>query len=165
MSEDLDLLTALDTFEESAWRLASHDLYEVPEDHASVDAWTRRGEFVAPASDWPSLVQARTSTGRAMGRVQVVTRPVSEYMAWRLSCYMLHSIAGEVVQLAYRDEMPADLAGIHEDFWVFDDRNVIVMDYDERGALRGNHDDSTHLDRYLGLRERLIDACPQNLFW
>jgi hypothetical protein len=153
-----DLAAAFDTFERSAWRLASRDIYDVPAEVLAVATWTERGEFIPPDNGWPELVKARVSAGRSMGRVQVVTRPTSEYMAWMLRAYAANTAAGEDIRLAFRDQLPAELAGISEDFWLFDDQSVWVMDYDERGAWHGAWDDSTHLDRYLDLQRRLVDA-------
>lgn len=153
-----DLAEAFDTFGRSAWRLATRDVYDVPEEAHALTSWVERGEFVAPDNGWPELVGAKVSAGRSMGRVQVVTRPTGAYMAWLLASYAANTAAGEEVRLAFRDRMPADLAGIAEDFWLFDDREVWVMDYDRRGAWCGARDDSARLGRYLGLRARLVRA-------
>ena len=93
-----------------------------------------------------------------MGRVQVVTRPPGEYMAWLLTSYAASVEAGEDVRLAFRDQLPTDLADIAEDFWVFDDQQVWVMDYGDHGEWRGAWDDSSRPARYLDLRDRLVDA-------
>ncbi len=153
-----DLAEAFETFERSAWRLASRDVYDVPEEAPALTAWTERGEFIPPDNGWPELVRARVSAGCSMGRVQVVTRPTSDYMAWLLASYAANIAAGEDVRLVFRDQLPADLADIAEDFWMFDDRYVWVMDYDDHGAWRGAWDDSARLTRYLGLRDRLVDT-------
>jgi hypothetical protein len=156
-----DLADAFETFQESAWRLASLDVYDVPEESAAIEAWMERGELIQAENGWPELVRAQIAAGKSMGRVQVVTRPMTDYMTYLLASYASNAEAGEEIRLAFRDRMPPDLAEIREDFWLFDDAIVFVMDYDSHGAWRGAVDDSEHLDRYLDLRERLTAVSRQ----
>jgi hypothetical protein len=153
-----DLSAAFEAFKRSAWRLASRDVYAVPEEATALAAWREHGEFIAPDNGWPELVSTQISAGRSMGRVQVVTRPTSDYMAWLLTSYAANIAAGEDVRLVFRDQLPTKLADIAEDFWLFDDRYIWVMDYDDRGAWRGAWNDSAHLTRYLDLREKLVEV-------
>jgi hypothetical protein len=136
-----DLAFAFDTFQRSAWRLASRDVYDVPEESAAITAWMERGVLIQPENGWTQLVRTRSAQGKAMGRVQIVTRPIGDYMAFLLASYNANVEAGEEVRLAFRDRVPSELADIREDFWIFDDTRVFVMDYDQDGAWRGAVDE------------------------
>jgi hypothetical protein len=156
-----DLATAFTSFEESAWRLASQDVYDVPEESAAITAWIERGELIQPDNGWPALVRDRTAAGKFMGRVQIATRPLADYMNFLLASYNVNVHAGEEVRLAFRDQLPPHLRGIREDFWLFDDTTVFVMNYAKDGSWHGATDDSAHLDRYLDLRDQLIAVSHQ----
>lgn len=156
-----DLASAFDTFQRSAWRLASRDVYDVPEESAAITAWMERRELIQPDNGWAELVRAKSAEGKVMGRVQLVTRPIGDYMAFLLASYNANAQAGEDIRLAFRDRMPPNLAEIREDFWIFDDATVFVMDYDPDGAWRGAVDDSSQIDQYLNLRTQLTAVSRQ----
>jgi hypothetical protein len=113
-----DLADAFETFQESAWRLASLDVYNVPEESAAVAAWIERGELIQADNGWPELVHAQTVAGKSIGRVQIVTTPMTDYMSYLVPSYSSNVKAGQEIRLAFRDRIPPDLAGIREDFWL-----------------------------------------------
>src|SRR5262249_53089561 len=84
-------------------------------------------------------------TGRWIGRVHVIRRPLTDYLRYEFAVYQYTVAAGEDVRIL-------DLTGQlnpglpEQDFWLFDDTEVVRMDYDPDGTQLG--------------RELLEDADP-----
>jgi hypothetical protein len=152
---DLDLQAAFEGFRVSAFRLCARDFYDVDSERAALAVWRDSGEVIGADDGWPELVAARVGAGAAMSRVHVFSRPLGEYSAWLLRSLPRNVAAGERVAVGYRDEMPLDLVGVADDFWLFDDTTVALMRYDSAGRFLGAADASAQLDYYRGLRDRL----------
>ena len=84
----------------------------------------------------------RLSRDRAAGirryRVHLLRSPLSDYLRYECEWgYRYTSAAGEEVYILDTAEFtePVDLPA--EDFWIFDDEHVVVMDYDDGGRFVG----------------------------
>jgi hypothetical protein len=100
-----------------------------------------------------------TSAARAIGRVLVVTGPLTPYLRWRVETGRGHAAAGEDIRIADCAQHPA-LAELDSDFWVFDDERVLLLEYDPQGAFLRSRQvtDRAIIERCL--RERnLAIAC------
>jgi hypothetical protein len=130
-----------DSFERSAWRLELHPVYTMPQEQEAI-ARFRAGERL-PSSHrtaWMDRVAGYVSSGRTIGRVHVVRRPLSEYLRFEFEWYYRHHVkAGEDIRIL--DVTDAAVGGLPDhDFWMFDDRRVVKMLY---------RPDRTQLGRYL----------------
>jgi Family of unknown function (DUF6879) len=138
-----DLLTRenlrrlLHTFEQTAFRLETHDRYQDQEEEEPLrrflsgeppdDAW-----FM----DWYEFVEQFSASGRRMERVRVVSEPHSSYTRFGLDlARRLNVPAGEDIR--YLPRLQARELGLpDEDFWLFDSSRVAVLDFDD-DVLRG----------------------------
>lgn len=127
----------------SAFRLEAQQHYEVPGDEDRQRAF-HAGEPLPPPRDELlddlRLITELRRTGRQVGRVHVVDRPLTPYVRYELAVYAENAAAGEDVRIADRSPYPG-LAGIGQDFALFDvqtpDASAILFDYDAGGRLRG----------------------------
>lgn len=125
-------------FRHSAFRLETLDNYLVPEEEG-IYARFLKGETPPPSvnEDWCQLVRRNTRSGKSMERVHVISIPPSQYVRFEIGCGYVHSAAaGEKVYLLNRRSLPADQAALR-DYWLFDDRLLVLMEYDQDGRFLG----------------------------
>jgi hypothetical protein len=100
---------------------------------------------------WLARIAHRTiSDGARWKRLRVVDEPLTDYQRYQLASHREAQAVGEEVRIARR----SDVGDVGPDFWLFDDRRVVVMHY--------------HLDGSLDRRElredrQTIDACTATL--
>lgn len=86
------------------------------------------------------LISALRVSGRQIGRVHVVDRPLTPYVLYELAVYAENASAGEEVRIADRSLYP-ELKSLMQDFAIFDAETsnaaVILFDYDHGGLVRG----------------------------
>lgn len=156
---EVDLAAEFHGFTRSAWRLCSLDEYDVADDElASITEWTRTGHAPEPDNGWLPILRAAQHRGATIGRVQVLSRPLTRYAQWLLAVYQLNRAAGEDVRIAYRHEDPTRLRDLNVDFWIFDGARVARLLYDHRGRFLAAYDDTCYLDDYQRLRDRAVTA-------
>lgn len=138
--QELGLL--LTEFKHTAYRL---ELLPAYEDSSEVNAFE---SFVAgqePAiypgkQGWLKKVKTATASGRIMQRVHVVTEPLSPYLQFEIGwSYRLNEGDGEDIRILPADRAPAEVMAAG-DYWLFDSRTLIRMEYDNHGRLASlNH--------------------------
>ena len=87
---------------------------------------------------WVAVLRAALGSGKRMQRVHVVTEPLSDYMRFELTWgYEDNVRAGEDIRIysVKEGDWPAGL--VAHDYWLFDSRQLVIMRYDNKGALRG----------------------------
>lgn len=125
-------------FRESAFRLESLDNYAVgPENEPFRRFLAGQPQEPDWHKPWQDFVRRSLDEGKTMARVHVVTEPLSDYLRFEVTCgYPLSVDAGEDVRIIRRPvRSPVALPG--HDFWMFNDSDVVVMDYDENGHFHG----------------------------
>lgn len=130
-----------DSFEQSAWRLELEPVYTMPQEQEAITRF-RAGERLPSdhRSGWMNRVASYADTGRAIGRVHVVRRPLSEYLKFEFEWYYRpHVTVGEDIRILDVTDVPIE--GLPDyDFWMFDDERVVKMLY---------RPDGTQIGRYL----------------
>jgi hypothetical protein len=93
-----------------------------------------RGESdLAWFADWLARVRTWTSAGQRIGRVRMLTDPLTDYLRFELFITPPAVDAGERIRFlraAQADEL--DLP--REDFWMFDDERVVRMTFGQQGV-------------------------------
>lgn len=126
-----------DSFEREAFRLETLPRYAVAGEDAELRDFLTTDNLIIPDDD-PWLVRVRhfRETGRWIGRVHVVRRPLTDYLRYEFAVYVHTVRAGEDVRILDLTEC-ADPGLPTHDFWLFDDSRVVRMDYDSDGRQLG----------------------------
>ena len=127
----------------SAWRIEALQHYTVPGDEERQRAFHAGEGLPAPGQgkqDDLALIARLRESGRTIGRIHVVERPLSDYVRYELAVYAENIAAGEEVRIADRSLYP-ELGEVAEDFVIFDaeapsDAVVVAFDYDGTGLVR-----------------------------
>ena len=152
----------------SAYRLETLQHYTVPGDEDRQRAFQAGRPLPPPRPEKQEtidLVSSLVAAGRQIGRVHVVTWPLSDYVRYEFSVYAENVAAGEDVRIADAGEHP-ELADLVMDFAIFDAEtsspSLITFDYSAGGALAGyeHETDPAMIDRcwvqYQLARERSV---------
>jgi hypothetical protein len=127
----------------SAYRLETLQTYAVLSDEERQRAFHAGQPLPPPRQDKVEdlrLITKLRQSGRSVGRIHVVDRPLSDYVRYELAVYPENAAAGEDVRIADRSRHPG-LAMLTQDFAIFDGEAdqpaVILFDYDTSGRLLG----------------------------
>jgi hypothetical protein len=129
-----DLGKLFETFRVSAFRLETLPEYRVPQDAEWLQAF-RNGESRPQERDdrpWLTTVRRAIARGAQMQRVRLVETPLTQYQRFQFSWgYPENTDAGEEISIL--DYRPDGLLEV--DFWLFDDRTAVVLEYDDGGRF------------------------------
>jgi hypothetical protein len=145
----------LDGFRSSAFRLEVQQTYAMADEQRDLDAFLSGAPRPDGYNDeWCEFVRGVTNGGRVMQRVKLIQRPYTDYtkfvMSWAVP---VNVAAGEDYRIV--DLPPGGASPLRrQDFWLFDDEQVIQLDFDDAGALLGIElIEEPDLDHYRGLRD------------
>jgi uncharacterized protein DUF6879 len=144
----------------SAFRLESLQTYTMPREQPSV------AKFLAGESKpddhnaaWHQSVRGHIEAGKTMRRVKVVRRPFSDYLRYQFAWTLPGNVAaGEDYRILDLTDRSVDLP--EQDFWLFDDATVLLLNFNVDGTLRDRElANPVDLDRYRRWRDlALSDA-------
>lgn len=135
-----------DSYQREAFRLETRPAYNVGIERTEYEHFLATGRLNIPDDDpWLTRVRHFRQTGRWIGRVHVLSRPLTDYLRYEFAVYRHTVAAGEDVHILDHTDRPNPGLPTH-DFWLFDDTAIVRMDYDPDGTQRG--------------RELLEDADP-----
>ena len=148
-----------DRFRYSAFRLETRQGYAVGGAEAERLTAFRQGlprpERSVATNGYLAQVARAALAGKHWSRIHVVDRPLSEYLRYQLVSYVESAAAGEEILIASREASP-DLAGLQEDFWLFDEGHrselAVILDYSDEGEFTGAREVREAAD---------IDTCRQ----
>ena len=124
-------------FKREAFRLETLPVYDMASEQAEFDSFLATGELHIPDDDqWLTRVRHFRATGRWVGRVHMLTRPLNDYMRYEFAVYRHTVRAGEDVRILDTTDQP-DTALPSQDFWLFDESAVVRMDYTPSGVQVG----------------------------
>ncbi len=111
--------------------------------------------------DWFEQIAIATRTGKRVQRVRVQTEPPTPYQAWERWLGQWNTAAGEDIRYLTRRQaariglLPA--AGT-DDWWLLDDRLLILMHFDAAGTRIGNEitDDPEPIEHAPQLRDLAV---------
>ncbi|MFC7967437.1 DUF6879 family protein [Streptomyces cinereoruber] len=117
------------TFQTEAWRLETLPQYLVPQEAEEFAAFKAGARFPGPYEDaWMAMVRTRN-----VGRVHIVTRPLTDYLRFEFERYYQHQApAGEDIRILDITDRPNPLPDV-PDFWMFDRSAVVLMKYEADG--------------------------------
>ena len=163
MKKNLSLGELISTFKKSAKRLEI-----LQEFHIEGGEWEnfqkfKRGE-VAPAFpelvEWKEQLAEWTKQGKTVERVRVFENPLSDYLKYEiLEAYAPCALSGQKVNFVSRKQLEKVVGKKQvKDFWIFDDKYVYEMDYDENHNYCGGRivDGTAEKEIYKKLLENSI---------
>ncbi|MFE0024814.1 DUF6879 family protein [Amycolatopsis sp. NPDC059021] len=149
-------------FERSAFRMETHQTYTMPSEQAGLQRFLA-GE---PKPDehnagWTATVRANVAAGKTMQRLKVVRRPFTDYTRFLFAWAIPGNVdAGEDYRILDLTDSAMHLP--EQDFWLFDDTTVALLNFTEDGVLRDRElVDASELDTYRRWRDlALAEAVP-----
>lgn len=129
--------TLLGGYARSAFRLEAQQTYSNDAEDEAVARFLA-GDTPTLTFDWSiPKIETQVAAGRTQTTVRVVVEPPSDYTRWELSVFPQFVAAGEDIRVLAvpAGDWPAGVPG--HDFWLFDDREVWRMHYDERHRFTG----------------------------
>ncbi|MEU0935243.1 DUF6879 family protein [Embleya sp. NPDC005971] len=123
-----------DSFEREAFRLETLSAYTLVGEEHEYAEFMATGRLVLPDDDpWLTQLARYRDSGRRVGRVHVVTPPLSDYLRYEFAAYRYNVAAGEDVRILDTTRAQ-NVPPMPSDFWMLDDSKVVEMRYDEHGA-------------------------------
>lgn len=123
------------SFEREAFRLETLPVYEVAGEEEAFARFVATGQYDLDADDeeWLAAVRGYRESGRWIGRVHVITRPLTDYLKFEFAFYPHSVAAGEAVHILDLTDKPNP--GLpNQDFWMFDESKVVRLDYADDGT-------------------------------
>lgn len=122
-------------FQRSAWRWERQPVYNIAKEQSSVAAYAAgEPKPVGLNAGWHERVRAIVESGRTIGRVRGIRRPLTDYQRRQLDwVYPDSARAGEDIRIA--DLTDDDLGLPTQDFWLLDEREVIHLNFADDGKL------------------------------
>lgn len=142
-------------FAHSAFRLETLQHYTEPDEAEAFARFQRGQDPQVDLSWWLALAREHTAAGHTMARVRVIVEPPSDYTRFELDAFPAMAAAGDDIRIISTTP-GAWPAGIpRRDFWLFDDRDVWLLDYDTSGRLHGADliDDDQAVNQYRQWRD------------
>lgn len=156
-------------FASTAFRLETLDVYASSSDGGDVARYLRGEDAPDPARKEPWLARLRSerAQGRLRQRVHVLTSPITGYM--RYACewgFAYNAQAGEDIRILDLAERPRPTAVVDHDFWLIDDRDVLLMHYDSAGRFTAAELlDPSELPRHQAARGAALAAAEPFVPW
>src|SRR5215470_9013461 len=123
------------SFRRSAFRLEGLQHYSVPDEAEAFARFRADKDPKVDLSWWLGLAKNHTAAGRKMSWVRVVVESLSDYICFELVHFPLLAAAGDDIRII-AVAPGVWLTGVpSHDFWLFDDRDVWILRYDQDGAF------------------------------
>src|SRR5688572_15085767 len=110
-----------ETFERSAFRLETRQIYNIPEEMEMVQHFLRGEPYDDEeySRDWLDLIKTNIAAGKTMQRAKLVRRPFTDYTRWLMTMGVPENIeAGEDYRIVDTTDRKLDLPDL--DYWLFD---------------------------------------------
>jgi hypothetical protein len=155
-------------FEKSLFRLEVLDFYEPDREQFELYQSGKSGPDLDRRKPWLDYIKSEADAGHSMRRVHIVRSPLSDYLKFECEWGYAYNVqAGEQIRILDRAEKPLGDDVILEDFWIFDDKYVVVMHYDDKGAfVKGEVLPEDQVSRYrLAQNAVWADGEPFSEYW
>jgi hypothetical protein len=161
-------------FEDTAFRLETRPAYIV-EFEAEPFRRYLAGQPLPPEETglegWQNLLRRSLEAGKRISRVHAIEGPLTSYLRFEIDwAYPYNAAVGEDIRILHRDDLGEVFGAdtpLLQDFWLFDDRQVLWMEYDVEGRFLGGRvsSDSSDVTRCLRLRQLALDhAVPLSTY-
>lgn len=154
----------------SIYRQESLELYTVDSDADNVRRYLAGldGPSWAQGDDWMDQLGDERRLGIRRYRVHIWQSPIGEYLRYECEWgYAYTTKAGEEVYILDTAETPRPPGLPDTEFWLYDDRHVVLMHYDDQGRfIDAEALPETETPRYLRYRDLAMTAAvPFGDWW
>jgi hypothetical protein len=153
--------------ERSVFRLEAVSVYKVPEDLLLFEKW-KRGKFEldARSKEWLKNLKKTSQRGVKIQRVRVAPLPLSGYIRYEIDFWKNSEKCGEeILFLESKDygKIIKNLDFTPKDFWMFDDKALIIFLYDGKGNFLREKpiSDKSEIKRHAELKRKLLEHAVQ----
>lgn len=119
---------------QEAWRLETLPVYRVAQEKELVRRFLDGEPVTREATQpWFDRIRGYVADGRSVGRVHIVTQPLSDYLRFEFEYYRHNVEAGEAIRILDVTNRSNPLRGV-QDFWMFDRSQIVLMHYESDGT-------------------------------
>ena len=125
-----------DTYQRDAWRFEAQPTYTMPREAENVARFLR-GEPKPTDHNarWHGRVHGYVASGRSIGRVRVVRRPLTEYQRYQFAWGIPGNVAaGEDIRILDVTEEDYGLPLSGADWWLFDEERIVRLNFRPDGT-------------------------------
>jgi hypothetical protein len=154
----------------SIFHLQGRAEYKVTGEPETIEKW-KQGELNLDRDKvwqkWQALLKSAKTKGICVQRVRVAPKPFSEYVRFEIDLWKKYSSKlGEKLHFLGKDEYQGIIATLGfnpKDFWLFDDKILLIFNYDKTGKFVGEImiSDGEIIRRYSDLKTKLIKESNQ----
>ncbi|MGW6458979.1 DUF6879 family protein [Streptomyces sp. NPDC055078] len=125
-----------DAFEREAWRFEAQPTYTMPNEQENVARFLRGEDKPAEHNArWHERVRGYVTSGRRIGRVRIVRRPLTDYQRYQFAWGIPGNIAaGEDIRILDVTHETYDLPLSGRDWWMFDESRIAHLNYRPDGT-------------------------------
>jgi hypothetical protein len=169
MMDEAALGAFLDQAQGDLFRMETLDRYDAGSDGGDFERFLRGEPAPDPArkAAWHKRLAADRERGLRNRRVHVVRSPLSDYLRFEVAWGHAPNAHLEEIRILDLAGTPAPAGLIREDFWLMDDRDVVLMHYDQRCRFTGASVlPPSELPRYRAARDAAWAAAePFGSWW
>jgi hypothetical protein len=146
-------------FTRSAFRLETLQHYSMADEQEPFRRFCAGLDPQLDLSWWTGLASTHAAAGHAMSRVRVIVEPPTDYTRFELHAYPAMVAAGDDIRVisVTPGTWPEGLP--QHDFWLFDDRDTWLLNYDRAGTLLSAEqaEDPDVISLHLRWRDAALD--------
>ncbi|GAA4013052.1 hypothetical protein GCM10022247_39590 [Allokutzneria multivorans] len=117
----------------SAWRLETQFVYHEPDEVEPLRRFLEGALDLDWLAEWLDRIRGWRAQGRTFERVRVLTEPLTDYLRFEMAITPPAVEAGEDIRLLSATAAKSLALGTR-DFWLFDDKILVLMDFDANGV-------------------------------
>lgn len=123
----------MNSWRTSAWRWECQGIYREPSEEEPLRRFLAGEPNLEWFQGWLARVRTWIASGQRIGRVRMLTNPLTDYLRFELSITPPAIEAGEDIRFLSAARA-AELGAPTEDFWLFDDERVLALRFGEHGV-------------------------------
>ncbi|GBE20136.1 MAG TPA: hypothetical protein ENG87_05570 [Candidatus Pacearchaeota archaeon] len=151
------MLRYFKNFKKYAFRLELLQEYKVDGEKKDFEDFLKTGKIKKEYNDEEYLIIKNAKDRNAsMSRVHVFELPLTDYLKFEFKMYKFNELAGEKIFLLDKLDFEKINSNINFDFWLFDDKIVLKMNYDKEGRFLGFEEIRTDLRKFIELKDKLL---------
>lgn len=157
-------LEALSSYKQEAFRLETFSSYDIADERESFDLFQTKREVLIDdeTANYLREHERKVKEGKRHIRARVIPEPLSDYFIYEvITGYLPQSQIGIELcfmkEREYYDKIESQYGHL-KDFWLFDQKTLVQMDYDDDGKFISPKfiDDPLVLSKALSIRNTFV---------